>query len=177
MLSLLTDCNLQLQVEELTATLKSYIHHNASFFFLDNKEVIVITTIWRAVSMSGHLAQALQRKQYITAGQLYDFNWKLTHARNVIVASILCACYWFPDIRAGFGRSAVGHVGYMLVRAGPVFRLGSVYVGDKAVWQSHSDWKRLSIMASGKHPFITIEVGSLVAVSILFLYWRITGGY
>ena len=161
------------QGEELTATLKSYIHHNSSFFFLDNKEVIVITTIWRAVSMSGHLAQALQRKQYITPGQLYDFNWALTHARNVLIAGILVICYASEDIRSGFGRSAVGHVGYMLVRAGPVFRLGSVYVGDKPLWQSYTDSKRLSIMASGRHPFITIEVGSLVFLSLLFLYWRI----
>lgn len=156
--------------------MKSYIHHCSSFLFLDNQEVIVITTIWRAVSMSGHLAQALQRKKYITADQLYTFNWQLTHARNVIICGILWLCYAYPEIRAGFGRSAVGHVGYMLVRAGPVFRLGSVYVGDKALWQSFTDSKRLSIMASGRHPFITIEVGSLVGLSMLFLYWRITGG-
>lgn len=123
--------------------------------------------------MSGHLAQAWQRKQYITPGQLYDFNWALTHARNVIILAIFTLCFLYPEIRAGFGRSAVGHVGYMLVRAGPVFRLGSVYVGDKALWQSHSDSKRLAIMTSGKHPFITIEVGSLVCLSLLFLYWRL----
>lgn len=123
--------------------------------------------------MSGHLAQALQRKQYITAANLYDFNWVLTHVRNAVVCLILLSCYCYPEVRAGFGRSAVGHVGYMLVRAGPVFRLGSVYVGDKPLWQSYTDSKRLAIMASGKHPFITIEVGSLLALSLLFLYWRL----
>jgi hypothetical protein len=138
--------------------------------------VLVITTFWRAVSMSGHLAQALQRKKFITETQLYDFNWALTHARNVVVCLVLWSCYAYPEVRAGFGRSAVGHVGYMLVRAGPVFRLGSVYVGNKAIWQSHTDLKRLAIMASGMHPFITIEVGSLLGISLLFLYWRIVGG-
>lgn len=29
----------------------------------------------------------------------------------------------------------IGHIGYILVRAGPVFRLGSVYVGDRPIWQ------------------------------------------
>ena len=123
--------------------------------------------------MSGHLAQALQRKKYITPAQLYDFNWALTHARNLIITVILILCYNSYEIRSGFGRSAVGHVGYMLVRAGPVFRLGSVYVGDKPLWQSHTDRKRLAIMFSGKHPFISIEVGSLVFLSLLFLSWRI----
>lgn len=126
--------------------------------------------------MSGHLAQALQRKQYISVANLYDFNWALTHIRNVVICCVLLFCYSYPEIRAGFGRSAVGHVGYMLVRAGPVFRLGSVYVGDKQLWQRYTDSKRLAIMTSGKHPFITIEVGSLLGLSVLFLYWRYTIG-
>ena len=126
--------------------------------------------------MSGHLAQAMQRKHFITPAQLFQFNWVLSHVRNVGICLILWFCYYYPEIRAGFGRSAVGHVGYMLVRFGPVFRLGSVYVGDKTVWQNHTDFTRLSLMLTGNYPFITIEVGSLVFLSILFLYWRICYG-
>jgi hypothetical protein len=146
----------------------------SSFFFLDNKDLIMLTTIWRAVSMTGHIAQALQLKKHITTDQLYRFNWQLSHIRNIFV-SYLAYCLWLsPSLRLGFARSAIGHVGYLLVRAGPVFRLGSVYVGDRAVWQGHTDFKRLQLMVSGYFPFISIEVGSLLALCVLFLYWRLT---
>lgn len=124
--------------------------------------------------MSGHAAQGLQRKHHISAEQLYEFNWVLSHLRNVIIVYIVWRCYNDASVRMGFARSAVGHVGYMLVRAGPVFRLGSVYVGDKTVWKKYSDIERIQIMMSGRYPFITIEVGSLFALSLTFLYWRYT---
>lgn len=124
--------------------------------------------------MSGHAAQALSLKKHISSQQLYRFNWLLSHVRNCIVLYILFQCYHDPELRIGFGESAIGHIAYMLVRAGPVFRLGSVYVGDKALWQSHTDWKRLKIMLSGQYPFITFEIGSLLFLSILFLYWKFT---
>eukprot|EP01031_Cornospumella_fuschlensis_P030026 gene30026-36264_t len=143
--------------EETSAALKAIIHHISSFFFVDCKEVIVITTVWRAVSMTGHTAQALHLKKFISADQLYKFNWALTHARNAVLLYIVIVFATDSTTREGFARSAVGHVGYMIVRAGPVFRLGSVYVGDKAVWQSHTDLKRLHLMFTGYFPFITIE--------------------
>lgn len=163
-----------LQSEELVATAKSLIHHMASFLFIDSKEIIIITSIWRAISMSGHAAQGLQRKKHISDDTLYHFNWLLSHIRNVIIVYIFWRCFTDENIKLAFARSAVGHVGYMLVRAGPVFRLGSVYVGDRPLWQKRSDLDRIWVMMSGKHPFITIEVGSLSLLSCLFLYWRYT---
>ncbi len=155
--------------------LKSFIHHLSSFLFLSSAgpTVIAVTTLWRALSMSGHTAQALSLKKHITADQLFRFNWMLSHARNLYVLFILAVCVCQPSARAGFGRSAVGHIAYMLVRAGPVFRLGSVYVGDRPLWQGLTDWQRLALLLSGKHVFLTIEVGSLCFLSVLFLYWRL----
>lgn len=122
--------------------------------------------------MTGHTAQALHLKSSITADQLYKFNWILAHARNAILLYIIFANFTEFSTKDGFARSAVGHVGYMIVRAGPVFRLGSVYVGDKAIWQNHTDGKRLQLMVTGNFPFISIEVGSLVLFSCILLYWR-----
>ena len=134
--------------------MKSYIHHTSSFFFLDTncKEVIIITTLWRTVSMSGHSAQALHFNKTIDTNQLYRFNWILSHIRNVLVSIIFLLCLLYPEIRSGFGRSAVGHVGYILVRAGPVFRLGSVYVGDRPIWQKQTDHGRIATLLKGDHP-------------------------
>lgn len=163
-----------LQATELTATLKSYIHHTASFLFLDSsfKEVIVITTVWRAISMSGHSAQALHFNNIIDKDQLYRFNWILSHVRNIAVSVILFLCVLYPRVRTGFGLSAVGHVGYILVRAGPVFRLGSVYVGDRPLWQGRTDRDRIAVLLDGKHPYLTIEVGSLCSLGLLFLVYK-----
>jgi hypothetical protein len=48
--------------DELLATIKAYIHHAANFFFIDlaHKEVLAVATVWRAISMTGHTAQALK---------------------------------------------------------------------------------------------------------------------
>ena len=146
----------------------------ANFYFIDQKEVIVLTTVWRAVSMTGHTTQAFRLKKWITEEDLYAYTWLLSHVRNLILIYIFYQCYSNPSVRLGFARSAIGHIGYMLSRAGPVFRLGSCYVGDKTRWQSYSDWKRLKILCSWQYPFITIEVGSLIGFSIVLLYWRLT---
>eukprot|EP01038_Epipyxis_sp_PR26KG_P011663 gene11663-15615_t len=161
-------------LDELVATTKSYIHHCASFLFLDSNdyEVLLITAIWRAVSMSGHTAQVLGLKKVITTDELNRFNWFLSHVRNIIVLIILVLCFIFPKIRNSFGKSAIGHVGYILVRAGPVFRLGSVYVGDRPLWQSFTDYKRIQTLMSGKHPYLSLECGSLTFLALLFLSWR-----
>jgi hypothetical protein len=165
-------------VPELSAMLKSYIHHTASFLFLDvgnsdsARTVIALTSVWRALSMSGHTAQALSLKKVISPGSLLRFNWLLSHARNMFVVGLLVLCYRYPTLRSGFGRSAVGHVAYILVRAGPVFRLGSVYVGDRALWQGLSDGDRLRTLMTGHHPFLSLEVGSLTLVAAVFMYWR-----
>ena len=161
-------------LDELVATTKAYIHHTSNFFFLDaaHKETIIIATVWRAISMSGHAAQALKLRGTLSAEQLYQFNWALTHVRNVVVVGIVTLCIMYPQIREGLGLSAIGHVGYILVRGGPVFRLGSVYVGDRDRWQKLTDVQRLVELSQGKHPFMTIEVGSLACLAVLFLYWR-----
>ncbi len=123
--------------------------------------------------MSGHTAQALNLKRIITPQSLLRFNWLLSHARNLFVAGLLFLCYQYPALRAGFGRSAIGHVAYILVRAGPVFRLGSVYVGDRPLWHSLSDSDRLRTLMTGRHPFLSVEVGSLLLVAVVFLFWRL----
>jgi hypothetical protein len=91
-------------MDELIATTKSYLHHGANFFFLDNNvEVLAITTAWRALSMSGHTFQGLQRMKLIPSRTLYRLNWLLAHARNLYVLFILYQCYMEPDIRVSFG--------------------------------------------------------------------------
>ena len=122
--------------------------------------------------MSGHSAQALHFKKIINKDQLFRFNWVLSHIRNLVVGLIFAVCVIFPRVRKGFGRSAVGHVGYILVRAGPVFRLGSVYVGDRPLWQGRTDKDRIAVLLAGNHPFLTLEVGSLVLLGTLFLFFK-----
>ena len=122
--------------------------------------------------MSGHTAQALVLMKVISKDQLQYFNWKLSHVRNILVIFMVILCLIYPNIRKGFGTSAIGHIGYILVRAGPVFRLGSVYVGDRPKWQGLSDLQRFKDVIMIKHPYMTAEVGSLLFLGLLFGYWR-----
>ena len=122
--------------------------------------------------MSGHSAQALHFNKYIDKDQLYRFNWMLSHVRNAVVSIIFLLCVIYPRVRVGFGRSAVGHIGYILVRAGPVYRLGSVYVGDRPLWQKRSDLDRLAVLMNGHHPYMTAEVGSLSFLACIFMLFK-----
>lgn len=122
--------------------------------------------------MSGHSAQALHFKKVIDKDQLFRFNWILSHIRNLVVVIIFAVCVAYPRVRKGFGLSAVGHVGYILVRAGPVFRLGSVYVGDRPLWQGRTDRDRVLVLLRGNHPYLTIEVLSLTFIGALFLFYK-----
>jgi hypothetical protein len=53
-----------------------------------------------------------------------------------------------------------------------VFRLGSVYVGDREVWQSKTDWERCLTLLAGHHPFLSLEILLLASLALLFLYAR-----
>jgi hypothetical protein len=72
--------------------------------------------------MSGHAAQVCSLKKILTANGLYKFNWVLSHVRNIYVVFVFFMSWQDGLIRKGFGDSAIGHCGYILVRAGPVFR-------------------------------------------------------
>ena len=58
----------------------------------------------------------------------------------------------------------------IIVRAGPVFRLGSCYVKDRPSWQNLNDIQRLSLLLSGHNVFLSIEVFSLSCLALYFLY-------
>lgn len=107
-------------------TTKVYLHHIGSFLFLsyNYKEVIILTSVWRFISMSSH-ALAAFRTRYDQNPDLYTtYQWVLSYLRQLFVIIIIMLCIIYPPIRRGFGLSASGHVAYLLVRTGPVFRLG-----------------------------------------------------
>jgi hypothetical protein len=77
--------------------------------------------------MSGHSAQSLHHKKIIDKDQLYTFNWILSHIRNIVVTIILILCIIYPDIRAGFGRSAIGKYTYFFYIIIYVYKLKYEY--------------------------------------------------
>lgn len=66
----------------------------------------------------------------------------------------------------------------MLVRMGPVFRLGSHYLngeGDKRRWGLLTDRERLEeLVVLRKYPYLTLELGLLLVTSVYFLFLRLT---
>ena len=85
-------------------TTKTFLHHIGSFLFIASTDynVIVITTIWRFISMNGHAAMTLRKR---ISAQTYDrLMWAVAHLRNLALATVLFLCVTYPSIRSGFGK-------------------------------------------------------------------------
>ena len=153
---------------ECTQTTKSFLHHVSSFLFICNPTEIVITTIWRTISMTGHSTLVLRGKW--KPETISIVSWILAYMRIAIVTSLLIICYLNNDLRDSFGRSAVGHISYMMVRAGPVFKTGAIYLNDeqKLVWNEFSDDQKLYHLLKGTHLMLSVELLLLTFTSLFF---------
>lgn len=161
----------------MTQTTKNYLHHFGSILFLSNEypTVIIITILWRILSLSGHAILALRGT---LPTKVFDvLIWQLSHYRNIAAITIFIFCCRNDNIRRGFAISAIGHIAYIGVRLGAVFRLGSIYVEEGAIkekWQLSNDWTKLKAILQFKYPFLSIEVLVSFLLIIYFLYLRIT---
>ncbi|RYH12853.1 hypothetical protein EON65_37115 [archaeon] len=155
-------------------TTKTFLHHTASFYFISNDRVMIVTALWRFVSMNAHAALVL--KDYLSPHTYDTIMWQATHARNIAMCAVLLLCYADQGIRSGFAVSGVGHAAYLLVRLGPVFRLGSLYFpseAEKKVWNGRTDYNRLMELLSGKYPWFSLELGLLALSSMVMLGLRV----
>ena len=154
---------------ECTQTTKSFLHHCANFLFIQEPTEIIITTIWRFVSMSGHALLVLRGK--VSPSTVYRLNWIVAILRIVIVLGLFVGCLYDKTLRCAFGRSAIGHITYMMVRFGPVFRSGSMYLDakEKEAWILHSECGKVYRIAMGQpNIFMSMELCLLFATSVLF---------
>jgi len=112
-------------------TTKTFLHHLGSFFFISSyySKIIFITSIWRFISLSGH--SLLSITHLLNSNTYYKLSWLLIHLRNIAIIITFILILIFHDIRRGFALSAVGHIAYIGVRAGAIFRLGGPYIEDK----------------------------------------------
>lgn len=65
----------------------------------------------------------------------------------------------------------------MLVRLGPVFRIGSLYFpmeADLKRWAALSDAQRLRELLSGEHPYFALELGILACAIVYLAYLRLS---
>lgn len=102
--------------------------------------------------------------------------WIITHSRNVVVVFVLLSILLSSDIRRGFAISASGHVAYLLVRAGPVFRLGSLYLDEefKKKWQEeYTDYQRAQYLLSGKNFYFALEIGTMLLTIVVLVFLRL----
>ena len=102
--------------------------------------------------MNGHAAMTLRER---LDEDIYDrLMWIITHMRNLVLVLVLALCVMYPTIRRGFALSATGHVAYMIVRLGPVFRIGSMYMKgekEKKRWSKElTDGERLQLLLAGE---------------------------
>lgn len=72
--------------------------------------------------------------------------------------------------------SACGHLAYLLVRMGPVFRIGSLYFPSPEAlgrWAKLSDAQRLRELLALKHPYFALELGILLVATLYFAGLRV----
>ena len=123
-------------------TTKTYLHHLGSFFFLSSTSlpsslslmsfsstsslyptstattssttfyVILITTLWRFISLSGHAQLAITH--LLSPSLNYKLSWLLVHGRNISIIITFILIIMYDDIRRGFALSAVSHVQFMI---------------------------------------------------------------
>lgn len=64
----------------------------------------------------------------------------------------------------------------MLVRLGPVFRIGSLYLPnseEKKKWHGYTDKQRLDVLLSGKYLWFSLELGILAFACTYFSILRL----
>jgi 1,4-dihydroxy-2-naphthoate octaprenyltransferase len=96
--------------------------------------------------------------------------------RILMVISILITCICYPDVRIAFGESAIGHISYMMVRLGPVYKTGSMYLNkeEKIKWDNSTEKEKMYDLLTGKYLMFSIEVFLLIVTSIIFAVLRIS---
>jgi hypothetical protein len=156
-------------------TTKTFIHHTSSFYFISHPSVAFYSGLWRFISMNGHAALAL--KDSISPAFYSQLMWTISYMRDLAMIFIMWLCYLYPELRRGFALSASGHIAYMIVRLGPVFRIASVYFPSSVMqekWSNMTDLQRIGELLQGKHVWLSIELGLLTVTSVIFLLLRIT---
>lgn len=160
-------------LDGVTQTTKSFLHHVASFLFLQHPTEIVITTAWRTISMSGHAALVLRDK--LSHRSMHHCHWVLAYMRITFQIGLLYLCYASASLRSEFAASAVGHIAYMAVRLEPVFQQGSMYLtaDEKQEWVALKSSEKLQYLLSGGHPWLALELVLLSTLIVLFTVLRV----
>lgn len=95
-------------LDAILNTSRAYFHHVGSFLFLADPSVIILTTIWRGLSMTGHALIAFKDKslkpEEFRKSSSYDYYVNLVaNIRQWTLVTVLIACFLTPTIRRGFG--------------------------------------------------------------------------
>lgn len=93
------------QFQACAQTAKTFVHHLGSFMFLSNSKVILITTVWRCISMNGHAILAM--KQDLEHAVFELWLWRISYLRNIAVVTVLITCLANATIRRGFGKVSI----------------------------------------------------------------------
>jgi len=95
--------------EKFMQITRVYLHHVGSFIFIYSDSTIILTAIWRFISMTGHALVSFRTKELkiedFRLSERYRFNVMFVgFLRQIILIVVLIGCFVFPDIRRGFGK-------------------------------------------------------------------------
>lgn len=159
--------------ETMMQTMKSFLHHVASFIFVSAPTEILITAAWRTLSMTGHALLVL--RGHVDPNVIRSINWVLSYLRIIFVTALIVALCLSSDLRASFGHSAVGHIAYLTIRLVPLLQVGAVYIpeAEREEWALLDDGSKIRQLLQGRHPWLAVEVGQLFLLTMILAVSRL----
>ena len=157
---------------EVNHTTRAFLHHFGSFLFIEDPKTIILTSLWRCVSMMGHALLSL--RGVVANETYYQLEWISTVSRIFMNLYIFVLCIMIYDIRKGFTESATGHISYMVIRFGAKFKVGLTFEGQaKERWMKMNDVERLACLAAGNHIWLSFELVVLAMTIVYFIACKI----
>jgi hypothetical protein len=163
-----------IKLDDIQKTTKSFLHHFASFMFIIHPEEVLITTVWRTVSLGSHGTLYLRGK---VSQERYDnIKYGFTVMRIIVMNTVLLLCLFHSDVRRQFARSAVGHAAYMATRFGPVYSIGAPHftISEHELWMNGGFHEKFLFLLSGKQVLYATELLGLVFGIIFFICLRLS---
>jgi len=164
-------------------TSRAYLHHIGSFIFISgSNDMIILTTIWRFISMSGHSLVYFRDKNL----QVEDYRKSQSYQQSVRIVSIgrqlallmvLLSTIYSSSIRRSFAVSSMGHLSYMVVRLGAVYQLGGTFLSehDKEEWKKHSQRKKIDLLLRvPSYSWLLFEICLLLFACCYCIFLRFT---
>lgn len=164
-------------------TTKSFLHHNGSFLFCyccSDPRVILLTGIWRFISMNAHAILAF--REHLNIATYRRTLLLIAWMRNIMMVIIIALLTSSGSIATGLRQSAMGHLAYLAVRYESILFLGggdgfsSIYMtgDDNQKWLTMTTSEKMFTLMKGKHKLLGSELLLMTIIMATMVFGRLS---